>query len=388
MAVSTRIKTNYPGVYYRMAQRIGAKGQERVYYIVFKKQGKGIEEKVGRQYADAMTPAKAARIRGERIEGRRKSRRQIISEQEVAKKEEQEKWTIGRLWEEYKLSKPDLKGLRHDKGRFRHYVEPYFSQKEPRELLPLDLDRLRLKTLKGKSPQTVKHVLALIRRIVLFGVRKGLCEPLPFIIEMPVVNNQKTEDLSHAQLASLLQAIDDDPNLQAGNIMKMVLYTGMRRGELFRLKWEDIDFERAFITIRSPKGGVDKKIPLSRPAREVLQSHPRTASPYVFPGKYGGKRTDIRWAVTKIKKAAGLPDDFRPLHGLRHTFASMLASSGQVDLYTLQKLLTHKTPAMTQRYAHLRDETLRRASELAGELVQGYGAADHVGKVSKKRGRK
>ena len=47
----------------------------------------------------------------------------------------------------------------------------------------------------------------------------------------------------------------------------------------------------------------------------------------------------------------------------------MLASSGQVDLYTLQKLLTHKSAAMTQRYAHLRDETLRRASDLAGDLI-------------------
>ena len=47
----------------------------------------------------------------------------------------------------------------------------------------------------------------------------------------------------------------------------------------------------------------------------------------------------------------------------------MLASSGQVDLYTLQKLLTHKSAAMTQRYAHLRDETLRRASDLAGDLL-------------------
>jgi len=57
--------------------------------------------------------------------------------------------------------------------------------------------------------------------------------------------------------------------------------------------------------------------------------------------------------VNTIKKAAGLPKDFRALHGLRHVYASMLASSGQVDLYTIQKLLTHKSPAMTQRYAHL-----------------------------------
>jgi len=48
----------------------------------------------------------------------------------------------------------------------------------------------------------------------------------------------------------------------------------------------------------------------------------------------------------------------------------MLASSGKVDMYTLQKLLTHKSPQMTQRYAHLRDDTLRRAADLAGELIQ------------------
>jgi hypothetical protein len=47
----------------------------------------------------------------------------------------------------------------------------------------------------------------------------------------------------------------------------------------------------------------------------------------------------------------------------------MLASSGKVDLYTLQRLLTHKSPQMTQRYAHLRDETLRKGADLAGMLV-------------------
>jgi integrase len=47
----------------------------------------------------------------------------------------------------------------------------------------------------------------------------------------------------------------------------------------------------------------------------------------------------------------------------------MLASSGQVDMYTLQKLLTHKSPTMTQRYAHLRDEVLKKASTLAGNLI-------------------
>lgn len=78
---------------------------------------------------------------------------------------------------------------------------------------------------------------------------------------------------------------------------------------------------------------------------------------------------DINKAVNKIKKATGLSEDFRPLHGLRHTYASMLASSGKVDIYTLQRLMTHKSPVMTQRYAHLRDDALRQAADLAGDII-------------------
>ncbi|GAB6113134.1 hypothetical protein JCM14713_28920 [Desulfomicrobium salsuginis] len=71
-----------------------------------------------------------------------------------------------------------------------------------------------------------------------------------------------------------------------------------------------------------------------------------------------------------ILKWAGLPKDFRPFHGLRHVYASILASSGEVDMYTLQKLLTHKSSEMTQRYAHLRDETLQKASSIITKNFQ------------------
>jgi integrase len=104
-------------------------------------------------------------------------------------------------------------------------------------------------------------------------------------------------------------------------------------------------------------------------ARTVLEGLSRTNSPYVFPGKYADiPRSNISTLLKRVREKAGLPDTFRPLHGLRHAFASWLASSGKVSMYELQKLLTHSSPQMTQRYAHLHDDALRRASDLAGVL--------------------
>jgi len=363
-----RHKTSYPGVFYREVVRLGGPGKEKVFYIVFKKGGKVHEEKVGRQFVDDMSPARAARIRAERIEGKRQSRKEVREQRQAQKEAERNRWTVARLWEEYTTHK-QLKGIAQDRSRYERYLRPLLGDMEPAEIVPLDVNRLRLRILKEKSPQTAKLTLSLLRRIINFGTKCQLCPGLKFTIEMPQVNNLKTEDLTPEQLARLLEAIEQDPNTQAANLMKMALYTGMRRGELFKLKWEDLDFDRGFIHIRDPKGGQDHKIPLNPAAHQLLLAHPRTDSPFVFPGRQGKQRTDINKQVSRIKAAAGLPKDFRALHGLRHTYASMLASSGQVDLYVLQKLLTHKSAAMTQRYAHLRDETLRRASNLAGDLI-------------------
>jgi integrase len=364
MPKQQRFKTKYPGVYF--IQGTSADGRpERIYYIVYRKHGKLIEEKAGRQFKNDMTPARAARLRTQRIEGDEPTNQ----EQREAARQTQEIWTFGRLWDEYRVSKT-LKGISQDRSRFERYIRPLWGDKEPHELAALEIDRLRLRFLKGKSPQTVKLTLSLLRRIINFGVKRQLCNPLSFHLEMPKVNNLKTEDLNPEQLARLLGAIEQDANVQAANFMKLALFTGMRRGELFRLQWQDLDFERGFIHIRDPKGGHDEKIPLNEPARALIVSHPRTDSPFVFPGRNGGRRVDINKQVNRIKRMAGLPQDFRALHGLRHVYASMLASSGQVDLYTLQKLLTHKSSAMTMRYAHLRDEALRNAANIAGNLIE------------------
>ena len=380
MPILKRYKTKYPGVYFIEGTSIEGK-PERIFYFRYRKDGKQIEEKAGRQFQDDMTPAKASQIRALRISGDQASNQERRKAYRADRELQENRWTFNRLWNEYKERKPLSKSLKIDDNRYQTHIKPHFGEKEPHEISQFEIDKLRVTLLKTKKPQTVKHILAQIRRISNFAEKKNLCNGIQFYIEMPTVNNKKTEDLSTAQLQSLLEAIEQEHDNPASPMMKLALFSGMRRGEIFRLKWTDIDFERNFINIRDPKGGIDQKIPINNEARKLLESLPHTNITYVFPDENGKQRYQITREANRIKARAGLPIDFRPLHGLRHVYASMLASSGQVDMYTLQKLLTHKSPLMTQRYAHLRDDTLKRASNLMGELVNNAINGKHENKI-------
>jgi integrase len=365
MASMKRCRTNYPGVFYIEGKAADGKKTERIYYIRYRRNGTLVEEKAGRQHQDSMTPSRASGIRAERIEGRQLSNRERRREAE----EQERRPTVDRLWEAYQLCLPGNQATKSDIGRYNKYLKQPFGGKETHELARLDIDRLRMDLLRKRAPQTVKHILTLLKRIVNYGCGLGWIAPLPFKIEMPPVDNIKTEDLTSAQLQSLFRVLETTPYAAAANMMRLALCTGMRRGELFKLKWDDVDFERGFIHIREPKGGKSQKIPLNSRARELLRSIPRRNSGYVFPDGSGGRRSEIAREARAIRDAAGLPADFRPLHGLRHVYATMLASSGKVDMFTLQKLMTHKSPQMTQRYAHFRDEAMQRAAnEVSGIL--------------------
>ena len=363
--MAKRIKTEYPGVVYLESTSKTGK-TEKVFYIFYRKGGKQIEEKVGRSIRDNMTAAKANRIRSERIEGRQLSNAERRAQEQAAKGAEAGRWTINKLWTEYKAAN-NIKGIKTDESRFAKYLAPDFGDKEPHEIDQLSVIRLKSKMLEKLAAQTVKNTLELLRRIVNFGLNARLCPPLPFKIEFPKCNNIVTEDLTPEQIQALLTAIEEDFHPLAGPMMLCALFTGMRRSEMFRLKWTDLDFSRGFITIRDPKGGKDQAIPMNPRARELF-GNMRKTSDYVFPGRDGGQRVDIKKAVRTIKRKAGIPDEFRALHGLRHVYASMLASSGKVDMYTLQKLMTHKSADMTQRYAHLRDESLAKAGQVVDDI--------------------
>lgn len=369
----------YAGVYFVEVPRPAGYGAEKVYYIRYRKEGKLIEEKVGGQYRDNMTAAKAASIRGARMEGKEATNEEKRASIRAAKAAEEARYTFNRLWSLFEEVKSANRTVKDDRIRYNLHIAPSLGTKTIPDLTVHDINKLRAKMEKdGKSPQTVKHILTLVKRLLNFALRKGYVESLPgrLHITMPIVDNKVTENLTREQAQKLMQALDEEADQTMASLVRLALFTGMRRSALLNLQWDDLDFERGFITLR---GDVAKKkktetIPMNGQARAILEDISRTTSPYVFPGKYSDKpRGNITGLLKRVREKAGLPDTFRPLHGLRHSFASWLASSGQVSMYELQKLLTHSSPQMTQRYAHLHDDALRRASDLAGTLFSEVG---------------
>ena len=365
----------YAGVYYVFSSRKRSLSRERTYYIRYRINGQLVEEKAGHQYRDGMTALKAACLRAVRMEGREPTnalRRAMEAEERQAA---QNRPTIDRLWQHFRKSGPQREASAADASNYKR-LSPAFGAMMPGEITTAMVEDFRDDQLaEGLAPQTVKHVLGLLRRIIRHAVLRGLCpatEPGRLRFVMPRVDNRKTECLTPAQAHALLEALDQEPDQTLASLVRLALATGMRRGALVQLQWDDVDMLRGFITLR---GDVAKKrrtdtIPLSEQARRILEAVPRTDSPFVFPGPDGTPGKGLRALLERIKVKARLPEDFRPMHGLRHTYASWLASSGKVDLYTLQKLLTHENPAMTQRYAHLADEAVKRAAAVADDLYE------------------
>jgi integrase len=403
----------YKGVFFILGTSPVTGEAERIFYIRYRDpSGKMVEEKAGRAgKPESMTPAKARAIREDRMRGLELPNRGQREAERAEAQTEATKWTFDRLWGEWKKVNADKRGRVIDDNRYRTHLQPLFGSKEPKEVTPFEVDRLRVGLLKGNAPSpgrkfdpnakrradysekkkkelaaraakrarepyaigTVVSILSLLRRIASFGADRRLCEGLSFKVQIPKGAKQKTEDMSEGQMARYIRTCRGWPDPQAGNFQLLMLNTGMRRSEVRNLKWSDIDLNRGFIQLRDPKGGEDQRIPMNDAAAELLKAHPREkGSVYVFTGEKGGPRgiRQIAESSRAIRDTAGLPKDFRPNHGLRHTFASHLASSGEVDLYTLQKMMTHKGPAMTQRYAHLTDAALKRGASVMSRIVK------------------
>ena len=128
----------------------------------------------------------------------------------------------------------------------------------------------------------------------------------------------------------------------------LATFTGMRRGELLNLRWMDVDLENCRLYLRDTKNGSLRVLALNNLAIQVLTSGPKgQPSDAVFP-TLNGQRLSVY--TRRLFKRLHIQN--ASLHSLRHTAASWLVMQG-VELYAVGQLLGHRTPRMTQRYAHL-----------------------------------
>ena len=376
MGALKRQKTRYPGVTFRIQPDLENKTSQKVFYIRYRKGGRGskeIEETVGSDL-DGMTASKANIIRSKRIAGEDSSNQEKRREAFIA--ESEKSWLLKDIWEDYKLNHPEHKGRSNDENRYKNHISKRFGNKAPEEIYTSDINKMKSELLKkGRKPSTIQRIIVQLRAIINYGVESGYCgliNPQKLVFKSMKVDNEKTEVMTDSQLKAYLRALDEEKDQDAVALIRLALVTGMRKGSLLALRWDDCDFERGTIRLRGEcsKKGKTSFIPMNNSARHSLEGISSRESEFVWPGRHGNKRVDYRRLSRRVKAKAGLPADFRPLHGLRHNFASRLASSGKVDLYTLQKLMTHESFAMTQRYAHLQDQTLRQASALADEMLR------------------
>ena len=265
-----------------------------------------------------------------------------------------------------------------ESSRWNVHISPYIPPTmRMNQLTPQDINKIldRMRTNGGRNgdgcaPATINHALGVIKRLYNWAREMDLYDgsnPATKIKPLKL-NNKVTNYLTKEQLSRLQDVLKLWPNKSAALIVKFALYTGCRRGDIFKLKWKDVDFDHKFINLRDPKGKAIQ-LPLNSVAYKILQDAQKLneKSIWAFANQDGKQRKHFGATWARIKKRALLPGEFR-FHDLRHTFATYLASSGKVDLFRLQKLLNHQSPAMTQRYAHLLDDALRDAANVAADV--------------------
>jgi len=260
----------------------------------------------------------------------------------------------------------------------------------------------------GYAPGTVRQLHAVLHNALQTAVRWELVPRNVAALaaaDLPRLPRREPPVLDPTAARALLAAAPRD---RLGALYVVALTTGLRRGELCGLRWADIDLERARLHVRQQhsrtRAGLAEKLPKSKRARvvdlaaltvEALRAHraaqaqERLAQPGSWP------RPDLVFTTPtgaplhatplgsyhfrRFLAAAGLPP--LTLHGLRHSFASLLLSEGE-DLATVSAMLGHADPAITLRvYRHLFEGEGRRTARRLDALLGGAGGGPVADRV-------
>jgi len=369
--MAKREKTKFIGVYRREATgRLFKSKPDVCFDIAYRdnreEKPKLIWEKVG-WLSEGYSAKLADNVRSERL-------RAIRHGQDLPQKKKQTP-LFKTVWEKYIewAESNKARGARDDISLFKNCIEKALAEKRMSEINPFGLERLKTALLKkGYSPATVKHCLVLIRQIYNKALKWGMYQGTNPVkgVEMPSIQNQKTRFLTREEAEKLLTALSEMTRPDLHDMALLSLHTGMRAGEIFKLKSNDLDFNNELIKIVDPKNKKTRHAYMTKAVREMLlKRKPDAPEKLVFPDRNGEKIDSISQSFPKIVKKLGFNEgitdrrDLFVFHSLRHTFASWLALQGE-SLITIRDLLGHKTTAMTERYSHLIPDHKRRAAEL------------------------
>ena len=190
----------------------------------------------------------------------------------------------------------------------------------------------------AKEFATLRHALQLAVEWELLTVNSAQGAKLPRQSE------GRTRYLSPTEFKAALEAAPD----WMRSPMALAAFTGMRRGEILGLCWKDVDLANSRVYLTETKNGTLRVLTMNQLAVQVLNSLPvGEPAQLVFPDVDAAR---LSVYTRRVFASVGIED--ASFHSLRHTAASWLVMEG-VDLYAVGRILGHKTPRMTQRYAHL-----------------------------------
>ncbi len=314
---------------------------------------------------------------------------QAIAKQEKARKEREQaerdkvRVTFSEFFNTYYITQcrkdKTEKQCRQEEAYCRNWIFPVIGTKLIQDVSALDIDKIKNAMLKkDKAPQTIKHVLAVIRQVYNRAIALEFYDRVNPIkrVKIPKVDANRTRFFTPAEIKALLTELGKRSKT-THDISLTSLHCGLRASEVFRLRWQDVNFETRIITIPKTKNGEGKFAYMTRDLETMLQERKAaqekklkceiTDTDLVFPARNGKVRKAIGHtfdrAIDTLGLNAGKTDrkDRAVFHTLRHTFASWHVQQGTA-LFEVQKMLGQKSFAMVQRYSHLASENMQKAT--------------------------
>lgn len=279
---------------------------------------------------------------------------------------------VERYLSEHAWVKKKPRSAAEDVRMIKKLVNPEIGNRKVIDITRADIAKLHHKY--RETPIQANRVLSLLSKIMnlaeSWDIRPINTNPCTHIGKFK--ENQRRRFLDAEELLRLGKAfkeVEDSGQepMQALSAIRLLIFTGARMGEIVTAKWQYVKRDREVLELPDSKTGF-KQIPLSDTAMEILDNLIVVdGNDYLIPGlKSGTHLARLREVWGRIRNKAGL-EDVR-LHDLRHTFASTGVSSG-LALPIIGGLLGHKSPVMTQRYAHLQTDPLHRAAKIIGKKI-------------------